>query len=604
VGRKALEQSVVPAPHLPGVYRFLDSGGRILYIGKARDLKKRLGGHLSSRGDARHAILIDRATAVDWTVTGSEVEALVLEADLIRLHKPPLNVMLKSSNRYPWLEVTCDECFPRLQITRNPDRSRNIPRFGPYPDARNLRRLVEFLLDAYPLRKCSTPDIDGRTRPCLMGQIGKCPAPCTGTQGEEGYLSRVDSILRILRGNWQWAHERLRELMDRASSETRFEDAARWRDLLSRLGSFGWPAPETLRDRVSRDVAVVRENWGLVAQVRGGRFTGVLRMPFTSRWKLAETSECLSILLRTYYMDTEDIPREVLLEEVPSDPEPLSELLSMRRGSRVKLRVPERGGLRDLVRVASRDLRQFLAGLEWKRPGRRKERAEAAMEALADLLGLAERPSWIVGLDASTIQGSWPVAALVSFRDGFPDKSGYRRFSMDREIGADDPAMIGNAVDRFVSRLEDEEPDLLLVDGGLTQLRAAVKAAGGRLEKTAVIALAKREEVILDGRDEREIRLPLDSPPLLLLRSVRDEAHRFVLHYHRLKRSRKGVHSALDDVPGIGPALRASLLRHFGSVERLANASVEDVCRVPGIGRKRAAMVLSHLGERSVDSGD
>ena len=594
MSRKALEQSVRSAPALPGVYRFLDHGGKILYIGKARDLGRRLRGHLSSEGDARHRILLDRAEAIEWTVTGSEVEALILEAELVRLHKPPLNVMLKSSNRYPWIEVTCDEEYPRLVITRNPDRSRDIPRFGPYPDARNLRSLVDFLLDAYPLRKCSTATPEGRSRPCLMGQLGRCPAPCTG-RAPDSYRDGVESILRILRGDWEWANSRLRELMETSSAETRFEDAARWRDLLARLGSFGWPAPETLGDRISRDVAVVRENWGLITQVRGGRFTGVLRMPFTSRWKLAAPAECISILLRTYYTDTEDVPREILLEEPLPDSDALEELLSGRRGSKVRLRVPGRGPLRDLVEVASRDLGQFLTGLEWKRPGRRRERAEAAMEALADLLGLREKPEWIVGLDASTIQGSWPVAALVSFREGFPDRSGYRRFSMDASIGRNDPAMIGSAVSRFASHLEEEMPDIFLVDGGLTQLRAALDAAGGRLPGTRFVALAKREEVLLDGAGEREIRLPLDSPPLLLLRSIRDEAHRFVLHYHRMRRSRIEIRSELDDVPGIGPALRAQLLRRFGSVERVRSATPEEICQVPGIGRKRALMILEHL---------
>ena len=600
MSRKALEQSAFPAPHLPGVYRFLDPGGRILYIGKAKDINRRLRGHLGNPGDARHRILLEKASAIDWTVTRNEVEALILEAELIRLHKPHLNVMLRSSNRYPWLEVTCDEEFPRVVITRNPDRSKNIPRFGPYPDARNLRRLVDFLLDAYPLRKCSTHGLERRERSCLMGQIGKCPAPCI-LLSTNAYRSNVENILRILRGNWDWANKRLRELMDRASAETRFEDAARWRDLLSRLGSFGWPTPESLGDRVSRDIAVVRENWGLVTQVRSGRFVGVLRIPFTSRWKLAEPSECLSILLRTYYMETEDIPREVLLEEATADMEPLEELLTARRGSRVRLRIPERGGLRDLVKVASRDLRQFLAGLEWKRPGRRRERAEAAMEALADLLDLEGKPSWIVGLDASAIQGSWPVAALVSFRDGFPDKSGYRRFSIESSIGDNDPAMIGNAVRRFISHLEGEQPDLMLLDGGLAQLRAALDAAGGRLDRTVFLALAKREEVLIDGRGEKEIRLPVDSPPLLLLRSIRDEAHRFVLHYHRLKRSRREIRSGLDDIPGIGPAFRALLLKRFGSVEKIANASVEEICELPGIGRKRAGLVLDHLREEELE---
>jgi len=596
VSSETLDQSAFAAPHLPGVYLFLDSRGRILYIGKAKDLNRRLRGHLGNPGDSRHQILLDKALAIDWTVTRSEVEALILEADLIRLHKPPLNIMLKSSNRYPWLEVTTDERFPRLVTTRNPDRSRDIPRFGPYPDARNLRRLVDFLLDAYPLRKCSTSTLKDRDRSCLMGQMGKCPSPCSGMSIEE-YSGNVDSILAVLRGSWGWVHDRLGELMENASEGMRFEEAARWRDLIHRLDSFGWPTPETLKDMLSRDIAVVRENWGLVMQVRRGRFVGVLRMPFTMKWKLAEPPERLAVLLRTYYSETGDIPSEILLESASADWKLLEELLSARRGARVLIRIPRRGGLKDLVEVAARDLNHFLVRLEWKRPGRRKELVDTALEALADLLGLTGKPDWIVGLDASTIQGSWPVAALVSFRKGFPDKSGYRRYSIPVEIGSNDPAMIGNAVGRFVSHLNGEEPDIFLLDGGIAQLRAACSAAGGKLEHTVFVSIAKREELLMVAPDERNIRLPMNAPPLVLLRSIRDEAHRFVLHYHRLKRSRKEIRSALDDIPGIGPGLRALLLKRFGSVERIGSATVEEITALPGIGRKRAILVLDYLRE-------
>jgi excinuclease ABC subunit C len=596
VADSRLREAVSRAPELPGVYRFLDGRGKILYIGKARLLSRRLRGHLSSPGDRRHRSLLRRAVTVDWTVTRSEVEALVLEAELVRLHKPPLNVMLRSDRRYPYLEITTDEDHPRLSINRSVDRSRDIPRFGPYPDVKSLRRLVELLLDAFPLRRCGGAEVTPRERPCLMGQIGRCPAPCV-EGGGAGYGENVQAIRRVLEGEWEWASARLEEKMRKAAEGMRFEDAARWRDLRRRLSEFGWPAPESVGDRRPRDIFALQENWGLVMQLRAGRIVGVIRLPFTAGSGGATAAERLEVLLRGYYMETEDVPGRVLVPPEGGSMEVMEEWLSKRRGAAVRVESPSRGSGAELLRLARRDLTDFLRRLEWKRPESQRERISAGLEALADMLGLQAPPGWIVGLDASTVQGSYPVAALVSFRDGVPDKSGYRRFSMPSEVGRNDPAMIASAVGRFLSHLEGESPDLFLVDGGLTQHRAALQAAGGWARSILFVSLAKREETLLVGREERLLRDRPDSPPMSILRSVRDEAHRFVIHYHRQSRSRGALRSQLDDIPGIGPALRALLLKRFGSMRRLAAAPLEEIMEVPGVGRKRAMAVRRYLGD-------
>jgi excinuclease ABC subunit C len=385
--------------------------------------------------------------------------------------------------------------------------------------------------------------------------------------------------------------------MEDASGRMRFEEAARWRDLVARLDSFGWPVPERVADRVSRDVAAVVENWGIILQMRSGRFTGTVRLPFESRWRLAEPSERLSVLIRSYYSETLDIPREILVSSPLPDAGLLEEWLSARRKGTIGIRNPVRGASRELVDLACTDLTHFLARLAWKKPGGSRERRAAALEALADLLGLPAPPRWMVAMDASAIQGSYPVAALVSFRDGLPDKSGYRRFSMAPELGRNDPGMISDAVSRYASHIEDEAPGLFLVDGGITQLRAALAAAGDSMPGTLFAALAKREETLLVGREERTIRIPPDSPPLVLLRAMRDEVHRFVVQYHRQSRSRGEIRSGIDDIPGIGPRFRALLLGRFGSVERLRSASVDDICEIPGIGRTRASRILDYLKE-------
>ncbi len=584
------------SPHLPGVYRFLDSSCGILYIGKALDIQKRLRGHLSNPGDRRHQLLLSRACAVDWTVTRSEVEALVLEADLIRMHKPPLNVMLRQDSRYPFLELTVSEEYPRLLVTRKADSGDGSLRFGPYPDAKNLRALVDFLQEAFPLRRCRTPAAGQWGRNCVLAQMGKCPAPCRGG-GREVYDANVATIGRMLQGDWESARAGIETRMHDASAALRFEEAVRWRDLLARLESFGWPAPDTVKDRAARDIVAVRENWGIVLQMRSGRFVGVVRLPFESRWGLADEAERMAVLLRGYYAETGDIPHEVLVSVEPADPEALRDWLRQRRGSAVDLKAPSRGASKELVSLALRDLEHFLARLEWRRPAGGEARRKAALEGLADLLGLPRPPAWMVALDASTIQGSFPVAALVSFRDGVPDKSGYRRFSMASEIGRNDPAMIRDAVTRFVSHLEDEAPDLFLIDGGQTQHRAALAAGEPLKGRTLFVSIAKREETLLAGAEERVVSIPRDSAPLLVLRAMRDEAHRFVLHYHRDSRSRGEIRSQVDEIPGIGPWLRGVLLRHFGSVDRLKAASVEDMVQVPGIGRARAAQIRRFFDE-------
>ena len=593
--RTGLEKAVDGAPDAPGIYSFIDSSGRILYIGKAKSLRKRLKNHLRDEGDTRHRLLLRKAVTVEWTITANEVEALLLEAELIRLRKPPLNVRLHTSSRYPYLEVTTDEKWPRLIMTRERSNPRHRPRFGPYPDARNLRKLVEFLLDITRLRRCGGREVSSRERPCLMGQMGKCISPCTGSTTRDKYLKRIDELLGILKGDWDGARKRLESAMKKAADSLDFEEAAGIRDLLSRLDSFGWPSPGNLGNAVNRDVAAVLENWGILMRIRGGRFTCTLRIPFDGRWRLADEGERLSVLLKAYYGGTDDVPGEILVPAAIPDADYLEAWLSSKRDGRVSISIPSRGNKSELLELAMRNLREFLLRLEWKHPKRGGKRMEGALDALADIFALPRIPRWIVCLDASNIHGSWPVAAVVSFRDGYPDRNGYRRFSMPDELGKNDPAMIHEAVRRYFETPEEEYPDVFLVDGGITQLKAAVSAAGEFASNTRFISIAKKEEILIDAMTWRETRLPLDSTPLSFLRMVRDEAHRFVLHYHQSKRSRETFGSVLDDIPGIGPATRTRLLLHFGSAEKVAAADLEEIMEVPGVGRVKAEMVVKYF---------
>lgn len=595
----ALRESIAGAPHLPGIYSFIDNSGKILYIGKAKDIRKRLGGHLSTAGDLRHQILIEKAVSVEWTITNSEVDALILESEMIRLKKPPLNVRMRDSGRYPYIEITTDEMFPRLLITRERENPHRRPRFGPYPAMRDLRKLLNILIETFPLRRCTGTNPPKQNRPCLMGQMERCPAPCTDGVLADEYDSNLKGVLSTLNGNWEWALERIRQSMQASSDSLDFEEAQRLRDLMKRLENFGWPAPLSTAGNISRDIFTVRDNWGIIMRVRLRRITSLLRTPFNAKWKFAEMPERLSILIRSAYSDTGDIPREIITPVNPDDADILKKWLSMKKGSKVDFRVSEKGALSELLRLADRNLSHFLAGLEWKRPGQKKENIEAALDALADIFELSAPPRTIVALDASNILDSWSVAALVCFTNGRRDRSGYRKFSIPDAIAGNDPAMIKSALQRYVNHLDtDDIPEIILLDGGITQLRAAIEGVGESWlldNKVKVISIAKKEELLIEGMTERRIELPTDSLPLCLLRSIRDEAHRFVLHYHRQKRSTSEFRSILDEIPGIGKATRIRLLSHFGSASKIAAATVDEIMEVPGIGRTLAIRLSKFL---------
>ncbi len=603
----ALKESIAGAPHLPGIYTFVDDSGKILYIGKAKDIRKRLGGHLSTAGDLRHQVLIEKAVSVEWTITNTEVEALILESEMIRLKKPPLNVRMRDSGRYPYIEITTDEEYPRLQITRERENPGGRARFGPYPAMRDLRRLLDILIEAFPLRRCTGTNPPKQKRPCLMGQLGRCPAPCTEETDTLEYENNLNGILTTLNGNWAWAIEKIEKSMKESAEELDFEEAQRLRDLMKRLENFGWPAPESDAGSLSRDVFAVRENWGIIMRIRLGRISSLLRTPFNSKWKYADIPERLSVLIRSAYSDTGDIPKEILTPSIPDHAEMLENWLSTKKEGSVKIRIPEKGALKELLELAERNLSHFLASLAWKRSGQSKENIDAALEALADIFHLSEPPHRIIGLDASNIFDSWSVVALVSFLDGRRDRSGYRKFSIPDAISGNDPAMIASALRRYISHLdlETEIPDIILIDGGVTQLRAAVEAVGENWaadNNVKIVSIAKKEELLIEGITERRIELPMDSLPICLLRSIRDEAHRFVLHFHRQRRSTSELRSIIDEIPGIGKATRIRLLSHFGSAKKVAAASAEEIMEVPGIGRGRAEQIVRYLEIRCQDT--
>ena len=534
------------APHAPGVYTYTDAHGKILYIGKAKDLRKRLAHYATARGADKTALMLKRAHAVTWVVTRTEVEALLLEANRIRTEKPPYNIDLKENVRYAHLRLTA-EPFPRLITVRDP---RGVPPkdlFGPFADGAARAELARLARKLFRLRVCRTMP----KRVCLYYHLGLCSGPCEGKIAADAYSADVERARRFLRGQTPELAAELEREMTRASDDLRFEDAKRLRDTLRGVRSTAARQAVVREKRYDEDVVLLRQradDWlALVLHAKRGVITGTEEYPLATE-RVGDAP--LDGFLLAYYAD-HDVPRELLLEHEPVDPA-LEGYLRERAGHPVRVAVPSRGERHALLDIARRNAAARVDG------------AHAILLALQDALRLPGTPRRIDAFDISHTGGTATVGASVRFTDTTPEKSAYRAFTI-RGAGNDDFAAIAECVTRRYKTAADL-PDLLLIDGGKGQLGAAYDALRARGFAVPVIGLAKRdEEVFVPGLPTP---LPIDraSDASRFLQRVRDEIHRFVLSRHRVRRTRTTVRTALLDIPGIGPATAAKLLRRFGSV--------------------------------------
>ncbi len=586
--------------------------------------------------------MVTTAASVDWTVVSTEVEALQLEYTWIKEYDPRFNVKYRDDKSYPSLAVTLYEDYPRLQVMRGPKR-KGVRYYGPYSHAWAIRDTLDLLLRVFPARTCSSGVFKraGQVgRPCLLGYIGKCSAPCIGRVTEEEHRGIVEDFCAFMDGNTTPYVRRLEREMRAASDAQDYERAARLRDDVGALTRAMEKNAVVLGDATDADVIALAEDpleaAVQVFHVRGGRIRGQRGFVVDRVEELATGDLVEHLLVQLYGPETgEGVPREVLVPALPGDASVLADWLSERRGSRVDLRVPQRGDKKSLLDTVARNAQQTLALHKTRRASDLTTRSMALSE-LQEELGLTEAPLRIECFDVSNLQGTEVVASLVVFEDGLPRKSEYRRFAIRGVEGQDDVASMREVVGRRFRRyLEEREtatdleiasdvdgeagisttdvrpgvdpdtgrpkkfayaPNLLVVDGGAPQV-AAARAALDELgiDDVFVCGLAKRlEEVWLPGSAEPVV-LGRTSEALYLLQRVRDEAHRFAITYHRQRRSRSMTASALDDVPGLGEARRKSLLRHFGSLKRLKAASVEEVAEVPGVGPLTAAAVVAAL---------
>jgi excinuclease ABC subunit C len=629
-------------PTQPGVYRFRDTRGRVIYVGKAKNLRARLSSYFQDVGGLhqRTATMITTAASVDWTVVATEVEALQLEYSWIKEFDPRFNVKYRDDKSYPWLAVTLDEEFPRVLVGRG-TKKRGTRYFGPYSHAWAIRETVDLLLRVFPMRSC-TNGVFKRSqqvgRPCLLGYIDKCAAPCVGAVNAAEHRAIVEDFCDFMAGQTTGFIRRIETQMYAASAEQDYERAARLRDDLGALAKALEKQAVVLGDGTDADVVALAEDPLEVAvqvfHVRGGRIRGQ-RGWVADRVEEGDTPELVEdFLLQIYSAESDSIPREVLVPALPTDRHTVEELLSDLRGSKVAVRVPQRGDKRALMETVANNARQSLALHKTKRASDLTTR-NLALGEIQQALGLDEVPLRIECFDVSNLQGTEVVASMVVFEDGLARKSEYRRFVIKGVEGQNDVASIHEVITRRFRRLLDEQarvessvaparsegvpltesagpmlidpetgrarkfayaPGLVVVDGGAPQVAAAQRALSELgIVDIALCGLAKRlEEVWLPGSEDPVI-LPRTSEGLYLLQRARDEAHRFAIAHHRSRRSKTMVDSLLDDVPGLGEVRRKSLLTHFGSLRKLREATAEDLARVPGIGPHTAATIKNVL---------
>jgi excinuclease ABC subunit C len=666
-------------PESPGVYRFRDPQDRVVYVGKAKNLRSRLNSYFTDVQTLhpRTQSMVWTASRVEWTVVSTEVEALQLEYNWIKEFDPRFNVKYRDDKSYPYLAVTVSDEVPRSMVYRGPKR-KGIRYFGPYSHAWAIRETLDLLLRVFPMRTCSNGvyrRAEQTGRPCLLGHIGKCAAPCVRWVSLDEHRAIVNDFCEFMAGHPDAYLKRLEREMKSAAAEQEYERAARLRDDIAALRRAMEKQTVVLADATDADVVALAEDQLEAAVqvffVRGGRVRGQ-RGWVVEKVEDVTTADLVEHFVTQLYGEAEnlvgaaaDVPREVLVPELPADVDAVTEWLSSRRGSRVDFRIPQRGDKRALMETVARNAAQALVLHKTRRAGDLTARGRALQE-IQDALELDQAPLRIECYDISNLQGTDTVASMVVFEDGLARKSEYRRFAitsvgsaaltpdpyphaepaepseptdratandvaaihevitrrfrrylderaasdlqMDEAVDADEHEITGSSVGRAIDpdtgrpRKFAYTPKLVVVDGGPPQVAAAKRALEELgIDDIALVGLAKRLEEVWRPGDADPVILPRSSEGLYLLQRVRDEAHRFAISYHRSKRSKSMTRSALEGIPGLGSTRRTALLRHFGSVKRLRAATVDELAEVAGVGRLTAQLVHQALAPPHAD---
>ncbi len=600
-----IDEQVRQLPGSPGVYLMKDERGQIIYVGKALNLKNRVRSYFRNiaKLDGKTRMLVADVRDLEYFITASEQEALILELNLIKRHRPRYNIMLKDDKSYPYLHITAGD-WPRLEVTRRYVEG-DGRYFGPFTDTRSVREVLELLRRIFPFRSC-TKNFKMVKRPCLEYDMDRCPAPCSGKVLIDDYRKSIDQIILFLEGRQETVVRRLRQEITTAANKMDFERAAQIRDRVRDIEQVIAAQRIAIRAKGELDAVAYTqdgdESFVMVFFIRGNKLIG--REHFILKGTREQPpEEVLSSFVGQFYSSAAHLPPFILLSALPRDQAVLEEWLSDRRGSRVKLTAPRRGPRVELMNMVKDNARQGLEQHKLKRLLTGADDARAALNELATILKLTKPPQRIEGYDISNIQGQLAVGSMVVFNDGKPDSRHYRRFRIKTVDGADDFAMMKEVIGRRFNKVKDDTdgkwaalPDLVLIDGGKGQLSAAVEALIDKsVGDTAIIGLAKEREEIFLPRQSAPILLDERSPARRLLQRVRDEAHRFALGYHGNLRQKAAIGSALDTIPGIGPARRKALIKHFGSVTGVRAASLEEITSVKGVTAQLARLIKESL---------
>ena len=610
-------------PDSPGVYRFFDEKDVVIYVGKAISLKSRLNSYFQNNLAEKTRKMVNAAVRVDWTLVNTEVEALQLEFSWIKEENPHFNVQFKDDKSYPFLAVSIKDEFPRIYITRS-QKQKGVKHIGPFAHAWALRSTYEVLLKLFPVRSCTESNFlraQKSNRQCLLGDIGKCAAPCVGWVTPEEHHEIAKNLIKFLDSNPESVTEKLTDEMFTASAAEQFEKAAKLRDQLQALTKAQESTDAALSEEITADFIAMHEDITHAAFsifiVRHGRITGS-RSWVVDLQEVPEGDSVMDAALPKIYHDFE-VPREILINQPITSEAGVIEWLSQKHGNSVEVKVPQRGEKFELLQTVKRNANQALIQFLSKRANDAGVSGRA-LEEIATALDLAELPLRIECFDISNIQGTSVVASMVVFEDGQSKKSEYRRFSIDDEAGFDDTRAMHHVITRRFKRYLAEKdldltelemsganrpkfaypPQLIIVDGGVGQVNAAARALSELgITDIALCGLAKRLEEVWLPEVKTPVIFPRHSEALYLFQRIRDEAHRFAITFHRSKRSKLMLESLLDEIPTLGTARISALLEHFGSVSAIRKANESQISQIPGIGEKIAKIIVDFLAQQS-----
>lgn len=608
-------------PTEPGVYRFRDPDDRVVYVGKAKNLRARLNSYFQDFASlhSRTQSMLTTASSVDWVTVATEVEALVLEYSWIKQYSPRYNVRFRDDKSYPYLAITVSDQFPKVSVVREAKR-KGTKYFGPYAHAWAVRSTLDELTKVFPIRTCREgvfKQAKRSQRACLLGYIDKCSAPCVGRISEEDYRELVNDLIKFLSGHSNEFLQRISERMESAAADLDFESAAKWRDKYLAIQRVLEKNSVVFDDGTDADVLAVtfmELDIGVqIFHVRSGRISGE-RFIAVERIEDLQPCDYIERIVTKIYSDLDSggIPREILVSEQPSNAEILEEWLTQLRGTQVRLRVPHRGDKHALMQTAMENARQSLERSILLRSSDLVTRTQA-LNDLQQTLDLSEPPLRIECIDISTLQGTHTVASLIVFEDGLPKKSDYRTFIIKGDK-VDDLSSIYEVVSRRFKPSNDKDvegdaerkkfayrPSLLVIDGARGQVDSATRALHEYAIEIPVIGLAKRMEEIWVAGSADPVIFPRNSPALHLLQRMRDEAHRVAIGLHRKRRGNSAISSEIDRIPGLGPARRKALLTHFGSIAQIKSANVDEIASVPGIGPAIAQILVEKLHPEVLD---